>query len=314
MKMERCMRVLILGAGAIGGYYGARLMRAGTDVTFLARSKRADRLRREGLSVKSPLGDYQGQVRVLVSGSSDEVFDVVVLACKAYDLSGAIDAITPHVGTRTLIVPLLNGLKPYDQLDEKFGLARVAGGVAYIATMLNESGEIVHLNAADKLIIGARHADQRDAVISLYTAFSYGDGSRVMSDDIEQDLWEKWIMLAAGAAVTCLMQASIGEIVATRDGPGIVQQILGDCVATATAQGKAPRENVLASIKNLLLDPSSTWKASMRRDIERGVMQIEADAIVGDMLQRARAACLTSQLLSAAYCQLQTYEAHALKM
>ncbi|AHB07461.1 hypothetical protein U875_20635 [Pandoraea pnomenusa 3kgm] len=305
------MKVLILGAGAIGGYYGARLLQAGTDVTFLVRPNRATALQREGLRVKSPQANFHGRVRAIVAGDSEEVFDVVVVACKAYDLRAAMDAITPHVGAHTVIVPLLNGLKPYDQLDARFGREQIAGGVAYIATMLDESGDIVHLNAADKLIVGARHASQRHAIESLYAALSQGEGLREISDDIEQELWEKWVMLATGATATCLMQASIGEIVATRDGTSLVRQILEDCVATAAAQGKAPRENARASIERLLLDPASAWKASMRRDIERGARRIEADAIVGDMLTRARQAGVTSPLLTAAYCLLQTYEAHA---
>jgi 2-dehydropantoate 2-reductase len=305
------LKVLVLGAGALGGYYGSRLIQAGADVTFLVRPARAEHLQSAGLSVKSTLGSFDAKVKTLLAGQTSETFDVVLLACKAYDLADAMTSIAPHIGPGTGIIPLLNGYGAYESLDSRFGREHVLGGVSYIATTLAEDGKIVHLNDADKLVIGARHDGQRELAESLFSVFQQSKGIRTLSTDIEQDLWEKWVMLATGAAVTCLMRASISQIMATTDGKAIVERALEECTAVATQAGRRPREQAAAATRGLLFDPKSPWKASMQRDIERGLKRIEADAIVGDMLQRAVRGGTKHDVLTLAYCHLQAYSAAA---
>lgn len=303
------LKVLVLGAGALGGYYGSRLIQAGADVTFLVRSARAEHLQSEGLSVKSALGAFHDKVNTLLAGQTRETFDVVLLACKAYDLADAMSSIAPHIGPSTGIVPLLNGYRPYEDLDATFGREHVLGGVSYIATTLAEDGQIVHLNDADKLIVGARHDGQRELAESFFGLLKQSKGIRTLSTDIEQDLWEKWVMLATGAAVTCLMRASIAQIMATTDGAAIVERALAECTAVAAQAGRRPREQATTATRGLLFDPKSPWKASMLRDIERGLKRIEADAIVGDMVRRAVSAGVKPDVLTLAYSHLQAYTA-----
>lgn len=132
------------------------------NVTFLVRLARAAHLQDRGLLVESTLGSFHDTMKTLQAGHSRQPFDLVLLACKAYDLDDAITAIAPRVDPHTSIVPLLNGYRAYEDLDRAFGREHVLGGVSYIATSLTEDGRIVHLNDADKLVIGARHASRRE--------------------------------------------------------------------------------------------------------------------------------------------------------
>jgi len=303
------MKMLVLGAGALGGYYGARLAQAGADVTFLVRPKRAALLAERGLSVHSPLGDFHGQVNTILAQGIDSHYDAVLLTCKAYDLDSAVAAIKPAVGPATVIVPLLNGLCAYDTLDQHFGRERVMGGVAYIATSLNDSGEIMHLSELDRLSVGARSDRHVEVAKAFYEFAARTPGSRSLSEQIEQELWEKWVMISAGAAITCLMRAPICDISKADEGRHLIEQMLAECIEVARSSGFAPRAEAEKTIRGSLLDPNSKWAASMMRDIAKSTPKIESDAIVGDMVRRAQAHGLQTPLLRIALCHLQSYEA-----
>src|ERR1700757_906068 len=149
------MRILVVGAGAIGGYFGGRLLPAGRDVTFLVRPKRAEELARDGLVIKSPNGDVTLKNPPTVQADKlTEKFDVVLLSCKAFDLEDAIKSFAPAVGPQTSIIPLLNGMLHLDVLDKKFGRERVLGGLCAIAATLNEKREVVQLQPMQALTFG----------------------------------------------------------------------------------------------------------------------------------------------------------------
>lgn len=301
------MRILILGAGAIGGYYGARLIEAGADVTFLVREGRSAVLSRTGLVVNSELGKFQHKVQTVLSAEAGAGFDVVLLACKGYDLESAMDAIAPAIAGGASVLPLLNGLSVYERLDRRFGAASVLGGVSYIATTLNERGEIDHLGRVDKLVIGARVASQVPLANALHTLVQSGPGFRLLSESIEQELWDKWVMLASGAAVTCLMRANVGQIMATDYGRRVMNLAIDECASVAAASGHEPAEETLRQIRARLLDSASDWAASMMRDIAVGAPRLEADEIVGDMARRADRLGVSSTLMRTAFTHLQTY-------
>src|SRR5260370_9661790 len=143
------MRILVVGAGAIGGYFGGRLLQAGRDVTFLVRPKRAAELARDGLVIKSPNGDVTLKNPPTVQADKlNEKFDVVLLSCKAFDLDDAIKSFAPAVGPQTAIIPLLNGMRHLDVLDEKFGKDRVLCGLCGLAVTLDEHRHVVQLTPA----------------------------------------------------------------------------------------------------------------------------------------------------------------------
>lgn len=301
------MKVLILGAGAMGGYFGARLVEVGIDIAFLVREGRAALLSRSGLVINSELGNFRQQVATVSSASTDGHIDLVLLACKAYDLPAAIDAIAPVVDAGACVLPLLNGMSVYEQLDTRFGRERVLGGVAYIATSLNAKGEIDHEGGMDKLIVGARHASQSDLAAGFVEKLSRGPGVRELSAQVEQDLWDKWVMLAAGAALTCLMRANVGQIMATVYGTKLMTKAIDECANVARASGHPLSEGTIGKIRSRLLDRNSQWAASMMRDIAVRATNLEVDSIIGDMARRAESLRIPALLIETAHSHLQAY-------
>jgi 2-dehydropantoate 2-reductase len=305
------MKILVLGAGAVGGYYGGRLQHGGADVTFLVRPGRAAQLAEQGLVVHSELAPLRARVKTITTATADDgsAFDLVLLACKGYDLEAAMDAVAPTVERGAAILPLLNGLSVYDRLDARFGRDTVLGGVAYIATMLQKNGDIVHFGRVDKLLVGSRTDAGQDLAVRLHGLLAAGPGARILSPTIEQDLWDKWVMLAAGAAVTCLMRSTVGDIVQTPHGAAIMARAIAECCAVAAAAGHGLSDDIRRDIEGRLLDRTSGWSASMMRDIGQGAARLESDDIVGDMLRRADHFGQDAAVMRTALCHLQVYEA-----
>ncbi len=303
------MKLLMLGAGGVGGYFGGRLLEGGADVTFLVRPKRAAQLREHGLNISGPSGELQlRSVQILETGTPPNgVFDAVILSCKAYDLQSAIDSVRSHLKINALVLPLLNGLKHLDVLDQTFGAGRVLGGLAQVSTTLDSRGDIKQLTSAQSLIYGARTGEQAASIDALDNALKLGRFEARLSRNIMLEMWEKFVLLTSLASMTCLMRANIGEISATQGGAALTARMLEDCAAVAAAAGNTPRANYMTSIKALLTQTGSPLEASMRRDLESG-RPTEAEHIVGDMLRRAQAAGVDSALLKSAYCSLQIYE------
>ena len=304
------MRILILGAGGTGGYFGGRLAQAGLDVTFLVRPARAGQLDADGLVIRSPLGDAQLAVRHLTAEQLPAAapFDVILLSCKAYDLESSIEAIAPAMGEHTTLLPILNGLRHYEVLDQRFGAARVLGGLCFISVTKPASGEVLHLGKPASVTFGERSLEPNsERCASISAAFAQAKVEHKHSLTIEQDLWIKYSFLTALAAATCLMRASVGVIVATDGGRDFMEQLYAECVAVAATAGSPISASARElALKNLTQDGSPVT-ASMLRDLESG-QQIEGEQIVGDMLQRARAAAIDAPLLTVAWCHLQSYQ------
>jgi 2-dehydropantoate 2-reductase len=303
------MKLLILGAGGVGGYFGGKLHDGGADVTFLVRPKRAAILRERGLRIYGVRGELHiKSPQLLLSGeAAKETFDAVIVSCKAYDLDNSIDAIRPYVGAHTLVLPLLNGMKHLDTLDAAFGVQRVLGGLAQVSTTIDAHGDIKQFTDVQNVFFGPRHDAQEAATEVLEKILKQGNFEARMSRNIVLEMWEKFVLLCSLAGMTCLMRAKIGEIAATQDGAALVLRMLDDCCAIAKAAGHMPREKYLSSIRGVLTQQGSPLEASMRRDLEAGG-PTEADHIVGDMLKRAKQAGIESLLLQAAYCHLQAQQ------
>jgi 2-dehydropantoate 2-reductase len=302
------VKILFLGAGAVGGYWGARLHQAGIDVTFLLREKRAETVKRDGLVVKSPKGDAVLPVKVVTRGGDGGPYDVVVLACKAYDLDSAIEAVASTVGKDTTIVPMLNGHAHFATLDARFGADKVAGGLARISGMLGANGEIVH-SGASGVSFGERHGQPaRGALKELDAACKKAGIEGGLNANINQDLWDKWIMLGSIASMCSAMRGTVGDIVATEDGAALMAEILEECRKVAAAAGHAPSDKIVAGIRAMLTQQGSKSVASILGDLEKGGA-VESRQIVGDMLARARKAGIAAPNLRFAYAHLQAYEA-----
>jgi 2-dehydropantoate 2-reductase len=306
------MRILVVGAGSIGGYFGGRLLEAGRDVTFLVRARRAAQLASTGLIIRSPCGDVALPAPATVAAEAlHDVFDLVLLSCKAYDLSGAMDSLAAAVGPKTVIVPLLNGMAHLDALERRFGATRILGGLCVISTVLDADGRIVHLNDAHVLSFGERDGARSERVTAVAKAFSGARFQARRSETILQDMWEKWVFIAAVAGITCLMRSTIGDIVSA-GASDLAVTLLAECAAVATREGFAPSALAIDRSAKTLTEVGSAITASMFRDIERGA-PIEAEQILGDLVRRGGKEVAAESILRVAYAHLQTYEARRLR-
>lgn len=303
------MRILVLGAGGTGGYFGGRLAQSGADVTFLVRPARAALLREQGLRIRSALGDADIAVAAVTASELPALppFDLVLLSCKAYDLESAMDAIAPATGAETRILPILNGLLHYDALDARFGRERVLGGLCFISAMLGDEGEVVHMGKPASITFGLREGNADTAILaSLAAACATAGVDHLLAADIAQAQWIKFSFLAALAAGTCLMRGSIGAIAAIEGGTDFMAALHEECLAAAAAQGlPIPRAEAHIA-REQLVRAGSPVTASMLRDLEGG-RPVEALQIVGDMVHRAHHAGLSVPRLEAAWSHLQAY-------
>ena len=301
------MKILVLGAGGTGGYFGGRLAQAGADVTFLVRERRARQLAQDGLIIESPKDRVVVRVNTVLAGTVKAEFDIVILACKAYDLESSIAAIKPAMATHTCIVPLLNGISHIDTLDAAFGKARVMGGSCQIAATLSKEGVVKSMADAHSITWGAREPAQLAAAQQLGEAFANTIVDWKVSDTSMLDMWEKVAFLSTLAGMTCLMRASVGEILATPDGRDIMQRYAKTSMAIAAAAGYAPRAAVVERFEKILNSSGLSLTASMLRDLESDG-EVEADHIVGFMLGRAREYGIDDSLIAAAYTHLKAYQ------
>jgi 2-dehydropantoate 2-reductase len=302
------MRILVVGAGAVGGYFGGRLLEAGRDVTFFVRPRRATQLDETGLVIKSRFGDAVLRSPPTVHESElRRDFDLILLSCKAYDLDAAINSFAPAVGPDTVILPLLNGMRHLDILDERFGPAHVLGGQCVIAATVDDSGRVLHLNDSHMLSFGERNGSRSPRIDRIATEIGYAKFEAGASSAILLEMWEKWVFLATLAAITCLMRGSVGDVVAA-GGAHLALDLLEECRSIAERSGFTPRAEFLEKIRSTITAPGSPLTASMLRDIERRA-PIEADHIVGDLLRRGNQMRSAGRsLLALAYLHLKAYE------
>jgi 2-dehydropantoate 2-reductase len=302
------VRILVIGAGALGGYFGARLLAAGRDVAFLVRPKRAAALAKSGLSVKSNMGNLQLPAPPAITADKlNKPFDVIILSCKAYDLEEAMQSFAPAVGKDTVIIPLLNGLRHVDVLSARFGAETVFGGQCAISATLSPEGEILHLADMHTLTFGPQESTKTPKnYAEIVSVLSDANFIAQPSDIIMQEMWEKWVFIATAAGSTCLMRASVGDMI-NAGASELVMALFDECVDIATEQGFEPRAAFLERARSMFTTPGSPLMASMLRDIEKG-SPTEGDHIIGDMLSRS-ATPSSHSLLKTAHAHVKSYEA-----
>ena len=302
------MRILVLGAGAIGGYFGGRLAAAGNDVTFLVRAKRRAQLAQDGLRIVSPLGDLTLQAQTATADELTPDYDVVLLTCKAYDLPSAMDSIAPAIAETCGIVPMLNGMAHLDMLAERFGRRHVMGGTCSISVALDAKGVIRHANQLQRISFGELDKTESARARDLASAFGRTSLDWELAPDILQNMWEKISFLSVLAATNCLFRANIGQINHASGGPEAIEQALTANFEIAKREGHPVRPEAVEFARKTLINPASTLRGSMLHDLESGA-RVEADHIVGWMLAKAREHGIDDTVLSFAYTALKAYEA-----
>ena len=300
-------RILVLGAGGVGGYFGGRLAQAGADVTFLVRPARREQLLSDGLRITSSLGDVTLPVKTVIAGDLGPHYDLVLLTCKAYDLDSSMDAIAPAMQHDCTVVPLLNGLAHLDRLDARFGSNHVIGGSCAIDVTLLPDGTIRHSGTLQRVVFGERDGGATPRTRALADALAQTSLQWEHADAVLLRMWEKLMMLSVLAGITCLFRGNVAEIMSAPGGQDAAEQALAANVAIATREGYAPTTAAVQMAQRRLTDPAGQWSASMMRDMEAG-RPVEADHIIGYMLEKGRVHGIATPLLSMAYTHLKTYE------
>jgi len=301
------MRILVIGAGALGGYFGGCLIRAGRDVTFMVRSRRAEQLARDGLRIVSPHGDFAVSATPVLAVAIQVPYDLILVGVKSYSLDEAMEQFAPAVGPNTMILPILNGVGHLDRLIARFGVAAVLGGMANISVAIDADGRVVHLIPLNNLVYGEIAGGISPRISALHAVIDGAGFNARASDAVMQDMWEKFAQLGVGAGITCLMRASIGDIMAAPGGREATLRLFDECGAVASAAGFKPRNAFVQSSLALVTAAGSPLKWSMLRDIERG-STTEGEHILGDMVARARALGVPTQILDLAHTQVAAYE------
>jgi 2-dehydropantoate 2-reductase len=301
------MRVLVLGAGALGGYFGGRLAEAGGDVTFLVRPRRAAQLAERGLVIESPFGDARLPVKTVTADALQPGWDAILLTCKAYDLEDAMASIAPAMDARSVILPVLNGLSHVETLQARFGAERVLGGLCKIQATLTPAGLVKQLNDWRWLTFGEMDGTMSPRVQAIEAAFAPARGMEAKAvPNIGQRMWEKLVHLGTSAIGTVLMRANVGEIV-RGGGSAWLQEILARNAAIAAHHGHPMPESFMAEYRALFSEPGSAYATSMLRDIEAG-NRIEGEHILGFLSEAAQRAGVQTALHDAAALQARAYE------
>jgi 2-dehydropantoate 2-reductase len=302
------MRILVIGAGAVGGYFGGRLAEVGRDVTFLVHPPHAEAIRKRGLRIVSPHGDTTLSPKLLLAGETNGAYDLILLCVKAYSLDKAIRDFASAVGPHTIILPLLNGMRHLEVLASHFGEEPVIGGVCRIAAEVDNDGRIVQLTNIHQLVYGARSGGKTARLHSVDETMQGANFEGSFSDRIIPDMWEKWVMLASLGAATCLLRGNVGEIAAIPGGVDLSRAIILESAAISTACGYPPDVNFLLRAEKNLTTAGSPLTSSMYRDMTSNG-RVEVDQILGDLVGRGRSKGVVTPLLNAACVQLRIYQA-----
>jgi 2-dehydropantoate 2-reductase len=301
------MKILVVGAGAVGGYFGARLEQADRDVTFLVRPARAQQLRRDGLRILSPHGDLTLKPKIITAHELSGPYDIIFLSVKAQALDQAIKDMSAAVGPETMIYPVLNGMRHIKTLTKAFGERAVLGGVCIVIADLDEQKRIVQIAPLQKLIYGELSGEITPRIRALDEIFRDAGFDTELSANITQEMWQKWVMIASLGLVTCLLDGPIGEINAVPDGKQTVLQAIDECAAVATACGFPPPQSLIDDIRKQATVKDSKLTSSMYRDLKKGA-HVEVETILGDLLEHGHCYQVPAPLLQAGCVRLRVYQ------
>lgn len=305
------MRYLILGAGALGGFFGGMLLKGGADVTFLVRPGRAAQLQRDGLIVKTQDGEeLRTPVKTVQAGQLQGPFDVVLLCCKAYDLDQAMRDIAPAMGPNSVVVPLLNGVRHLSILKEKFGEKCVLGGLTIINAALLQNGVIQQSQIRINLTaIGELDGTLSSRCKAIKDSLEAGGISVQLADNILVLMWEKFFGFTCNATIATLTRSRAGVIARSTAGSSFVASVVEECARVITAAGYPPlaafgTEN---TVRGLYSQSDSAYGPSILIDTEDG-KPTEGEHTIGDMADHGARVGVNVPLLTAARCNLQAYE------
>jgi len=301
------MKLLIVGAGAIGGYFGGRLLEQGQNVTFLVRDKRKEQLIKTGLNIESINGNVELVPRLITVNDIGEKFDLIIISTKSYHLTQVINDVRPFVNEDTIILPLLNGIGHLDQLVDAFGEDAVIGGLCFIETTLDEHGTILQKSPLHQLIYGERSGEITPRIEKLKTVFNGANASFDLSKQINQEMWHKYLFITVMSGITSLMESPIGPIMELESGRNTIASLLEE-LGTVMKKIDAPiQDTITEKLFTKISTMPLNMKSSMQRDMEKS-LPLEADHLQGLLLQHAKTHGIPTPILETIYTKLKVYE------
>jgi len=278
------MKIVMMGSGGVGGYYGARLQQAGHEVAFVARGAHAEAMRKNGLRIRSELGDAQLSVRVLEDPAQAGPADLAVIAVKLWDTEDAARAVARV--PRAAVVSLQNGVDKDEVLAGALGRDRVLGGVTHIAAVIAEPGVIAQTGKLQRVTLGELDGSRTPRLQATADAFRSAGVETVVSDDIRRVTWEKFVFLSALSGLTALTRKPIGEVRANPATRSLLLEALREAVAVARAEG-AGLDDAFAQKQLETMDSlPAGMLSSMAQDLLRG-RRLELSWLSGAVVRRA---------------------------
>ncbi|MFL2654509.1 MAG: 2-dehydropantoate 2-reductase [Alphaproteobacteria bacterium] len=306
------MKILVLGAGGVGGYFGGRMAEAGLDVTFLVRERRKHQLINNGLLVESKFGNISLSVKVITDNEIDCTFDLVLMSCKAYDLDIAINSILPAMGPDSVVLPVINGIRQIDVLREKFGQNNVLGGVCYVGANLDyETGIIEHFGDFHSIVFG-----EVDCNYTKYThCFAELDAKVLfnieLKEKIMQTMWDKCAGQGALSSANIITRSVVGDITLGESGRQFLNNVFAEGQEICKANGYPMSQDVIKFYEKIFDTKGSPFATSMLRDLESGKVT-EGEHIIGDLIKRADDHGISVPIMKCALAAIQTHEAKLL--
>ncbi|MFB7353068.1 ketopantoate reductase family protein [Streptomyces gardneri] len=301
------MKILVVGAGATGGYFGALLARSGQDVTFLVRPARAAALRERGLRVVGRDEEWVVAPRLVTADELTGPYDLVLLSVKSTGLDRAVEDVAPAVGPDTAVVPLLNGLAHIDVLNARFGASAVLGGVAKVVTTLDASGDIRRLAPLAHLTFGEQDGTVSPRVERIRAVLEAAGIDAPVPERVMTAMWHKWVFITTFGAVTSLMRGTVGDVYDTPGGPALGPAVLDEAAAVAAAAGHPVPEAERAATLAVVSASGSPMVPSLYRDLTAG-HPTEVEHLFGDLTDRARDFNVATPLLDLATLHLRVHQ------
>lgn len=301
------MRIAVMAAGAVGGYFGARFAVAGHDVHFIARGAQLEAIRKNGLKIESTLGDlHLKDAKATDNPARIGSADIVLFAVKLWDTEKAGELARPLVKPETRLITFQNGVDSVERLAPILGKDNVVGGIAYIATVIAAPGVISHTSQFARLRCG-RIDGGPDAALTRFVEAGQAAGIDIkMSDGINVDRWKKFVFLAALAGATGSTRQPLGAILADGDTRTLLVNLMREVIAVARAKGVALPESFLDEQIKFAETAPRTMKASMAHDLERG-NRLELDWLTGKVAALGRELKVPTPASDAVYAVLKLH-------
>lgn len=300
------MNFVILGTGAVGGYFGGRLASSGANVTFLVRNRRYQQLEDTGLNVRSIHGDFTVTPSLALTVDAIEQPDVVIVALKNYHLEGALPEIRSLVEKGAKVLPLLNGVQHMDVLVQEFGQDAVLGGLCYIEATLDSDGNVIHTSPMHDIVIGSLASSDETLLEDLESAFKQSGVNVRVSESIMVDMWQKFIFLTSLSSITASIRKPIGPILSDVVSKRFLEDLIQEIISVGEAKQVRLPADAFEQVMNKLNSISPSMTSSLHRDLEKG-LPLEIDSLQGAVLEMAQPYEVKTPCVRSVYALLHPY-------